>query len=201
MADGRILSLGARSFSGFCAAALIAHTHCRAAAFLGGIRRGGEARARTRRGSTRLCISAEKSKCSRRDFGGFSYTARPGESGFWVNGLESAREFPAWLKAHRGRAKREGFESGRNGPCPENGTGLREVGRFAKWKDNSNGRKARRNGIERRLGHREIERENASFLFNRIRRLCENVNGKKLLSLPQRASANRQAEQAQGIKI
>lgn len=162
MADGRILSLGARSFSGFCAAALIAHTHCRAAAFLGGIRRGGEARARTRRGSTHLCISAEKSKCSRRDFGGFSYTARPGESGFWVNGLESAREFPAWLKAHRGRAKREGFESGRNGPCPENGTGLWEVKRFAKWKDNSNGRKARRNGVERRLaasGDRARKRE------------------------------------------
>ena len=51
------------------------------------------------------------------------------------------------------------------------------------------------------LRHRDIERENASLLFNRIRRLFENVNGKKLLSLPRRASANRQAEQAQGIKI
>lgn len=34
------------------------------------------------------------------------------------------------------------------------------------------------------LRHRDIERENASLLFNSIRRLCENVNGKKLLSLP-----------------
>lgn len=107
-------------------------------------------------------ISAEKSKCSRRDFGGFSYTARLRETGFLVNGLESAREFPAWLKAHRGRAKREGFESGRNGPCPKNRIELREVKRFAKWKDKSNGRKAQRNGVERRLaasGDRARKRE------------------------------------------
>ena len=109
-----------------------------------------------------LCASRRKIEVFPSDFGGFSYTARPGETGFWVNGLESAREFPAWLKAHRGRAKREGFESGRNGPCPENGTGLREVRRFAKWKDKSNGRKARRNGVERRLaasGDRARKRE------------------------------------------
>ena len=98
-------------------------------------------------------------------------------------------------------AKREGFESGRNGPCPENGTGLREVKRFAKWKDKSNGRKARRNGVERRLaasGDRARKRE---LIVQPYPPTLRKRQRQKLLSLPRRASANRQAEQAQGIKI
>lgn len=148
-----------------------------------------------------MCVSSGNRSVPS-DFGGFSYTARPGETGFRVNGLESAREFPAWLKAHRGRARCEGFESGRNAPCPENGTGLREVKRFAKWKDKSNGRKARRNGLERRLaasGYRARKRELIVQQYPPT--LRKRQRQEAFESAPRRASANRQAEQAQGIKI